>query len=103
MANLDSHDHGIDDVIIWVGRTTGQHGLRVKISNLQNKFDPNKSTHFTLTIPEYQIRDGYPDKWLKPKMEDIIDWLKLNQDEIKKYENGEIQSTREFLNTIKKF
>jgi hypothetical protein len=102
IANLDQEDHGIEDVIIWVGMTTGQHGLRVKISNVQGHFLPDKATHFTLTIPDYHIRDGQPAKWLKPKMEDIIDWLKLNQALITAYENGKIQSTREFLKDLEK-
>lgn len=100
MANLDSVDHGIDDVIIWVGLVNNRHGLRVKISNIKNTFSNEKTSHFTLTLPEFHIRDGEPASWLKPKMDDIKDFLRRNLKAIQKYEKGEINSTREFLNLI---
>ena len=38
MANLGSHNHGISDVVIWVGKANKQHGLRIKVSNLKNRW-----------------------------------------------------------------
>lgn len=100
MANLDASDHGINDVIIWVGIAPEYHGLRIKVSNLKNKW--SSKDNFTISIPDFQIRNGIPAKWLTDKIDDIIDWIKLNIDVIKDYETGKEQSTREFLLRIKK-
>ena len=39
MANIHSNIHGIENVVIWVGRANKRHGLRIKVSNSKNKFD----------------------------------------------------------------
>jgi hypothetical protein len=101
MANLDVLDHGIKDVIIWIGMIDGQHGPRVKISNIKNKFIPNKEYSFVLTIPELKRIGVDPAPWIVPYLSDIEDWIRLNMDVICDYENGKIQSTRDFLNRIK--
>ena len=49
MANVTAKRHGIENVVIWVGRTPKQHGLRVKVSKVPNKMDMDDS--FVIMMP----------------------------------------------------
>lgn len=101
MANLDTDDHGIDDVVIWVGRTDGRHGLRVKVSNKKGKFDDGDC--FVIQMPSLDYDPTKVALWITTKhLRKIFEWIKLNQDLLYAYEKGELQSTRKFLNKIVK-
>ena len=96
MANVHSQYHGIKDVVIWVGKANKQHGLRVKVSNIKNKF--SISDHFVIQMPSLDYNPKSAAKWVPIK--EILEWIKLNQDLLYAYENGSIDDTGEFLDNI---
>ena len=101
VANVHPRYNGIDDVVIWVGMKNEQHGLRVKVSNKKNKFDRNDN--FPIHIPSLDYPHQQVAKWIAPeKMDAIFDWIKLNQKLLNDYENGLIDDTGLFLDSIVK-
>jgi hypothetical protein len=101
MANIHSNVHGINDVVIWVGKANMQHGLRIKISNMKNKFDPQNN--FVIQMPSLDYNPNKVAKWITTDViEKIKSWVKLNQDLLYRYENGELDDTLIFLNSISK-
>ena len=101
MVSLDSDDHGIQNVIIWVGKTNKRHGPRVKVSNIPNTWSDDEN--FTITIPMLDYDPDQVARWIKKDtMHRILEWIKLNQKLIYKLENGEYSSTKKFLNDISK-
>lgn len=101
MARISSKQHGISDVVIWVGETNKRHGLRVKVSNAKNKFDT--SDNFMIQMPSLDYDPTQVAKWISPNtMGKILDWIKLNQDLLVNYETGLIHDTQDFLNQISK-
>jgi hypothetical protein len=96
MANLHSKRHGIKDVVIWVGMTNNQHGLRVKVSNIKNKFSIDD--HFIIQMPSLDYNPKNVAKWIDT--EPILEWIKLNQKLLYDYENGLISDTDIFLNKV---
>lgn len=100
MANIYPRYHGIENVVIWVGLSPKQHGLRVKVSNVPNKMDINDS--FTIMMPSLDYDPAAVPLWLKQKMSKIIEWIKLNQKLLYDYENGIIDDTGFFLSQISK-
>lgn len=90
MANLTTDDTGLN-YVIWIGEIGGQHGPRVKVSNVKGKFASNDN--FVISIDKNPIN-------LTPKftkinnndVEDVKDWIKLNYDILiklwKMYESG---------------
>lgn len=101
MANITSRFHGIGDVVIWVGIAPKQHGLRVKVSNVKNKFDINN--HFVIKMPSLDYNPNAIAKWIdRKKLNAILSWIKINQKLLHDYETGLISDTQEFLNNISK-
>lgn len=101
MANLHSDSHGIPDVVIWVGRAPKQHGLRVKVSNAKNKFDD--SSNFVIQMPSLDYDPNQVANWIDAKtMNQILAWIKLNQPLLNDYENGVLDNTRLFIDSISK-
>jgi hypothetical protein len=100
MANIDPNTHGIDNVYIYVGRAPKQHGLRVKVSNIPNKMRMDDS--FTIMMPSLDYDPRQVANWVKPKIPDILAWIKLNQKLLYDYEEGNIDNTTEFLSSISK-
>jgi hypothetical protein len=101
MANIHSNIHGIDNVVIWVGRANIRHGLRVKVSNVKNKFDD--SNNFVIQMPTLDYDPSQVAKWIDSKtLAKIKEWIKLNQPLLYSYENGEIDDTYKFLNSVSK-
>ena len=101
MARVGPKRHGIENVIIWVGETNKQHGLRVKVSNIPNKMRIEDS--FTIMMPSLDYDPTQVADWITPKiMNKILQWIKLNQNLLYDYENGKISDTDEFLNNISK-
>lgn len=100
MANLGSQDHGIADVVIWVGQANKQHGLRIKVSNIKNRWSDD---NFVIQLPGLDYDPGQVAKWITSDiMQQILSWIKLNQKVLHDYETGAILYTRDFLNQIVK-
>ena len=101
MANIHSQTHGIDGVVLWVGRAAKQHGLRIKVSNARNRYDWENS--FVIQMPSLDYDHSQVAKWIDAKtMKKILEWIKLNQQLLYDYENGKIDDTVEFLDKISK-
>lgn len=101
MARVSARQHGIPDVVIWVGETNKRHGLRVKVSNAKNKFDPNDN--FVIQMPSLDYDHTQVAKWItNDTMEKILTWIKLNQKLLYDYETGLIQDTQFFLDNVVK-
>lgn len=101
MANVTATRHGIENVVIWVGRTPKQHGLRVKVSKVPNKMDMDDS--FVIMMPSLDYDPTQVPRWIGSNtMKKILTWIKLNQKLLYDYENGIIYDTDEFLNSISK-
>lgn len=100
MANLTDRWHGISGVVIWVGKANKRHGLRVKVSNIKGKY--SETDNFVIQMPTLDYDNSQVSKWIVPKLEEIKDWIKLNQGVLYDYENGIIQDTGDFLEKIVK-
>jgi hypothetical protein len=101
MARLGPNQHGIENVVIWVGAANKQHGLRVKVSNVPNKMRMEDS--FVIQMPSLDYDPNQVADWITPKiMKQILQWIVLNQKILYDYENGVIQYTDDFLNNISK-
>lgn len=99
MANIHSRYHGIQDVVIWVGLANKQHGLRVKVSNIKNKFDPNNC--FIIQMPSLDFNPKKVANWIDGnKINLILNWIKINQSLLYDYENGVLDDTGLFLDKI---
>lgn len=101
MANLGAHNHGIRDVVLWVGKTNKQHGLRIKVSNSKNRW--NNSDNFVIRIPSLDYDPTAVAKWITPTiMSQIISWIKLNQQLLYDFETDKIVFTDQFIAAISK-
>ena len=100
MANLGKEDHGIDHVVIQVGKANKQHGLRVKVSNLKDRWSDD---NFVIKMPSLDYDSSSVARWIDKKvMNKIIEWIKLNSEVLYKFENDEIIYTRDFMSQISK-
>jgi len=101
MANLTYRDTGINNIVIWVGGDPEQHGMRVKVSNVPNKWGGGDS--FTITIPELNVVGKINKSLISGKvLDDIKNWIKLNIEVLIAFEKGNIISTGEFLEKLVK-
>ena len=101
MANLGSHNHGINDVVIWVGKANKQHGLRIKVSNLKNRW--NNDDNFVIQLPSLNYDPDQVARWITtPIMNQILSWIKLNQQVLYDYETDKIMYTDQFISQISK-
>jgi len=101
MANLGNEDHGIPDVVIWVGKANKQHGLRIKVSNLKNRW--SNDDNFVIQMPSLNYDPKQVANWIKSDvMEDILSWIKLNYKVLHDFENDIIVYTRDFINQLSK-
>lgn len=98
MANLDSVDTGIDKVIIWVGPPPANHGHRIKVSNIPNKF---RGDCFSLTLPDFRPIGKINKSFITPSvLNRIKEWVRLNYDTIIAFSEEKIP-TRELIRKIK--
>ena len=96
MANLGTHNHGIRDVVLWVGKTNKQHGLRIKVSNSKNRW--NSSDNFVIRIPSLDYDPTAVAEWITPTiMSQILSWIKLNQQLLYDFETDKIVFTDQFI------
>lgn len=99
MANIHKNVHGIDDIVIWIGKENKQHGLRVKVSNKKNKFD--ERNNFNIKMPSLDYNPRHVANWITSRhIKAIFSWIKLNQKLLVDYEKGVIDDTLEFLKKI---
>jgi hypothetical protein len=101
MANLGSHNHGIQDVVIWVGKANKQHGLRIKVSNSKNRW--NSDDNFVIQLPSLDYDPEQVARWItKDIMEKIMNWIRLNQQVLYDFETDKIMYTDQFISQISK-
>jgi len=101
MANLGSHNHGIQDVVIWVGKANKQHGLRIKVSNLKNRW--SNEDNFVIQLPSLDYDPNQVADWITPNiMKQIMDWIRLNQQLLYDFETDKIMYTDQFISKISK-
>lgn len=101
MANLGSHNHGIQDVVIWVGKANKQHGLRIKVSNLKNRW--SSEDNFVIQLPSLDYDSSSVARWItSDKMKQIMDWITLNQQVLYDFETEKIMFTDQFIRQISK-
>lgn len=101
MANIFPHKHGIPNVVIWAGISSKQHGLRIKVSNIPNKMDANNN--FTIMMPSLDYDPKQVAKWIDTKtLNQILEWIKINQPLLYDYETGQLDDTDEFMKRIQK-
>jgi hypothetical protein len=101
MANLGSHNHGIQDVVIWVGKANKQHGLRIKVSNLKNKW--SNDDNFVIQLPSLDYDPNQVARWITPDiMKKIQQWIVLNQQVLYDFETDKIMYTDQFISQISK-
>jgi hypothetical protein len=101
MANLGSHNHGIPDVVIWVGKANKQHGLRIKVSNLKNRW--SNDDNFVIQLPRLDYDPDQVARWITVDvMKKIMDWVKLNQQVLHDFETDKIMYTDQFISQISK-
>ena len=100
MANFTKKTTGIDDVVIWLGPNTPNHGKRIKVSNKPNSFDTYDT--FTITIPDLEIIGDVNTKFIKQSvLNKIYDFIKSNIQVIEEYSDRKI-STEDLIERIKK-
>lgn len=101
MANLGSHNHGIQDVVIWVGKANKQHGLRIKVSNLKNRW--SNDDNFVIQLPTLDYDPSSVARWItSDTMNQIMDWVRLNQQVLYDFETDKIMYTDQFISQLSK-
>lgn len=101
MANLGSHNHGISDIVIWVGKANKQHGLRIKVSNLKNRW--SNDDNFVIQLPSLDYDPSQVARWITTDiMNQIMSWIRLNQQVLYDFETDKIMYTDQFINQISK-
>ena len=101
MANLGSHNHGISNVVIWVGKANKQHGLRIKVSNIKNRW--SNDDNFVIQLPSLDYDPSQVAHWItSDTMKKIMDWIKLNQQVLYDFETDKIMYTDQFISKISK-
>lgn len=91
MANLFPSVTGLK-IAVWFGEVGGQHGPRIKVSNIVGKF--SSTDNFVISVSKDPKVLTPRSVKLKPnEIEDIFDWVKLNFDTLMEmwalYESGD--------------
>ena len=95
MANLGSHN------VIWVGKANKQHGLRIKVSNLKNRW--SNDNNFVIQLPSLDYDPSQVARWITSDiMKKIQQWIVLNQQILYDFETDKIMYTDEFISQISK-
>ena len=102
-ANIGYKRTGLDNIYIYAYSQADkevQHGPRIKVSNIYNKF--SSSDNFTIDVINKRVVNGVV-KITSKELEDVMLWIGLNKDEIITYwkSKGEMD-TDEFLNSLSK-
>jgi glutamate 5-kinase len=100
MSNVTSKKTGIENVVLWVGPNPESNILRIKVSNVPNKFDGLDC--FTLTLPDYKIIGKIDSKFITKKiLGKIKHWCEKNMEAIIEYSEHEISTDDLFEKIIK--
>ncbi len=91
MANLFPSRTGLER-IIWFGEVGGQHGPRIKVSNLKGKFAQHDC--FVISVAkDPRVLTPSTMKIKQSELDDLFDWVKINYDDLMKmwkmYESGD--------------
>lgn len=91
MANLFPPSTGLS-TIIWFGEVGGQHGPRIKVSNVKGKFALNDN--FVISVgKEPRVLTPKAVKLKSADLNNVLDWVKLNYDDLmlmwNMYESGD--------------
>jgi hypothetical protein len=81
MANLYSHETGLE-YGIWIGKIGGQHGPRLKVSNVKGRWRANDN--FTISIEE-EPKLKSKREYMKIPMYDynqVVKWIQINFDRL---------------------
>ena len=113
MANLFKDDTGLD-YPLWIGKIGGQHGPRIKVSNIKNKMRFNDCFVMTLdetpTIIAGECKISKNDilqicTWITKNYEDLIIlwWMFEHQAiSVKDEDSGEIKTYDDIIDNLKK-
>lgn len=78
MPRLSPEDTGLPDEI-WIGKVGGNHGPRIKVSNIKSVFSP--SDNFVVSInKDPRVMTPRSMKIKQANVDNIIDFVKLNHD-----------------------
>ena len=104
MANLYPSTTGLS-VVIWFGEVGGQHGPRIKVSNVPGKFATDNN--FVISVnKEPKVLTPSTMKLKEENLNDVLDWIKLNYDVLMKMwklhetGNGDLVSLLQMLSKI---
>ena len=101
IANLGSHNHGIPDVVIWAGKANKQHGLRIKVSNIKNRW--SNENNFVIQLPQLDYDPSRVARWITTDtINKIMSWIKLNQQVLHDFETDESMYTDQFISQLSK-
>lgn len=100
-VNLHKNDHGIDDIVIWLGKSNKRHGMSVKISNFKNKW--REDNNFTIKIPSLDYDPKQVASWITTDtIQKILQWIKINQNIIYDFENDKIMYSNDLISKLSK-
>lgn len=102
MANLYSGDTGLK-YVIWIGKIGGQHGPRIKVSNIKGTFAENDNFVMSVSKDPVNLTPRYS-KISTSDLEDIEDWIKKNYDVLMELYRAAEKNERtiEILNKLEK-
>lgn len=103
MANLFPKSTGLD-TIIWFGEVGGQHGPRIKVSNIKGKFA--LEDNFVISVSkDPKVLTPKSMKLKAEELQNVFDWVMLNYDDLilmwKMYEAGS-DDPNEIISQLKK-
>lgn len=103
MANLYPTKTGLP-CVVWFGEVGGQHGPRLKVSNVPGKF-AHDNNFVVSVMKEPKVLTPKSAELSTSKIEDVLDWIKMNYDELmelwKIHETGDGDAD-EVLSRLKK-
>ena len=101
MSNLAPGTTGLPTVI-WIGKIGGQHGPRIKVSNIKGKFAENDNFVVSISKNPQVLTPKYV-KLKTTDVENIKDWIVINFDVLMElfdhFESGD-GDTLEYLNRL---
>jgi hypothetical protein len=90
MAGLPTENTGLP-VFLWIGKIGGQHGPRIKVSNIKGKFAEDDCFVVSVGTPPEVLTPKFM-RLKKDDLELVLDWVALNHAELmalyKMYETG---------------
>ena len=102
MANLFKKDTGLD-YPLWIGKVGGQHGPRVKVSNISGKMSMN--SNFVVSVdPNPKVLTPASCKIPQSEVNKVLTWISINFDDLMTlwwmFEHGALTATDEETGNI---